>query len=251
MIFLIGSFILGLAGSFHCIGMCGPIALALPLNRTRPVTMFLGILAANLGRIITYMLLGFVIGMIGYSIQLFRVFQAISILFGIGLILIAWRKQWLKRIEFRTPGLQNWTSKKMSLLLRQNGTFKLFGIGLLNGLLPCGMIFLALANALLAENPIGSAAAMAAFGLGTLPALLGVGFFAQQISQVFRAKLTAAFPYILSVIGIMVILRGANLGIPVISPKMEEQVKTGDQKTLVIECHSRFRSPADSSSLLP
>lgn len=237
MIFLIGSFILGLAGSFHCIGMCGPIALALPLNRRSSGTMLLGILAANLGRIITYMLLGFVIGTIGYSIQLFRIFQVLSVLFGLGLILIAWRKHWLKRIELRTPGLQNWISKKMSLLLRQKGTSKLFGIGLLNGLLPCGMIFLALANALLAANPIGSAAAMAAFGLGTLPALLGVGFFAQRINQAFRTKLTTAFPYILSVIGLMIILRGANLGIPVLSPKMEEQTKPGNQKTVVIECH--------------
>lgn len=237
MIFLVGSFILGLAGSFHCIGMCGPIALALPLDRQSSGTMLLGILSANLGRIITYMLLGFVIGTIGYSIQLFRVFQVLSILFGIGLILIAWRKHWLKRIEFRSPGLQNWISKKMSLLLRQKGTFKLFGIGLLNGLLPCGMIFIALANALLAENPIGSAAAMAAFGLGTLPALLGVGFFARQISQTLRAKLTTAFPYLLSVIGLMVILRGANLGIPVLSPKMEEHAKAGEKKVLVIECH--------------
>lgn len=237
MIFLVGSFILGLAGSFHCIGMCGPIALALPLDRQSSGTMLLGILSANLGRIITYMLLGFVIGTIGYSIQLFRIFQVLSILFGIGLILIAWRKHWLKRIEFRSPGLQNWISKKMSLLLRQKGTFKLFGIGLLNGLLPCGMIFIALANALLAENPIGSAAAMAAFGLGTLPALLGVGFFTRQISQTLRAKLTTAFPYLLSVIGLMVILRGANLGIPVLSPKMEEHAKAGEKKVLVIECH--------------
>jgi uncharacterized protein len=237
MIFLTGSFILGLAGSFHCIGMCGPIALALPLDRSSSGKMLLGILAANLGRIITYMLLGFVIGTIGYSIQLFRIFQVLSVLFGLGLILIAWRKHWLKRIELRTPGLQNWISKKMSLLLRQSGTFKLFGIGLLNGLLPCGMIFLALANALLAENPIGSAAAMAAFGLGTLPALLGVGFFTQQINYTFRSKLTTAFPYILSVIGLMVILRGANLGIPVLSPKMEEQAKSGEKKVPVIECH--------------
>ncbi len=236
MIFLIGSFVLGLAGSFHCIGMCGPIALALPLNRRSTGSILLGVLTANMGRIITYTLLGFLFGTIGFSLQLFRVFQVLSILFGIGLIVIAWRKQWLKRIEFRAPGLQHWASKKMSALMRQDGTWKLFGIGLLNGLLPCGMIFLALANALLAANPVGSATAMAAFGLGTLPGLLGVGFFAQRINQVFRNKLTLAFPYLLSVIGLLVILRGANLGIPVLSPKMEQQT-IGTQKTVVIGCH--------------
>ena len=74
MIFLLSSLILGLAGSFHCIGMCGPIALALPLNRQSSGTMLAGILAASTGRIITYMLLGFIIGTIGFSLQLFRFF---------------------------------------------------------------------------------------------------------------------------------------------------------------------------------
>ncbi|AEA45097.1 sulfite exporter TauE/SafE family protein [Fluviicola taffensis] len=237
MVFLIGSFLLGLAGSFHCIGMCGPIALALPLNRSSKSSILIGLLAANLGRIITYIFLGFIVGSIGFSLQLFRIFQLLSILFGIGLIAIAWRKHWLKQIEFRSSNLQQWISKKMALLLQQKGASKLFGIGLLNGLLPCGMIFLALANALLAKNPLGSAVSMAAFGFGTLPALLGVGFFAQRITQTFRNKLTVAFPYILSLIGLLVILRGVNLGIPVLSPKMEQQTKAGDQKTIVIECH--------------
>jgi sulfite exporter TauE/SafE len=203
--------------------------------------MLAGILAANTGRIITYMLLGFLFGTIGFSLQLFRVFQILSIVFGIGLIVIAWRKQWLKRIEFRAPGLQHWISRKMSALLRQQGTSKLFAIGMLNGLLPCGMIFLALANALLAANPVGSAASMAAFGLGTLPALLGVGFFAQRINQAFRSKLTVAFPYLLSIIGLLVIIRGANLGIPVLSPKIDEQQVTGNHQTVVIECHVQKR----------
>lgn len=78
---------------------------------------------------------------------------------------------------------------------------------------------------------------MAAFGLGTLPALIGVGFFAQRINQTFRVRLTRAFPYLLSVIGLLVILRGANIGIPFLSPKMEQQTNLGQQKTLVIECH--------------
>jgi len=238
MIFLINSFVLGLAGSFHCIGMCGPIALALPLNRKSVASILLGILTANAGRIITYTLLGFLIGSIGFSLHLFRLFQVLSIILGVSLIVIAWRKQVLKRFEFRVPGLQVWVSKKMALLLKQNGSLKLFGLGLLNGLLPCGMIFLALANALLAENPLGSAAAMAAFGLGTLPALLAVGFFAQNINPVFRNKLSAAFPYLLSVIGLLVILRGANLGIPYLSPKMEQQTTLENQTTVRIDCHT-------------
>jgi sulfite exporter TauE/SafE len=237
MIYLLGSFMLGLASSFHCIAMCGPIALALPLNRSSPVQTLLGILEANLGRIVSYTLLGLIIGSLGFSFQLFRLFQVLSIVFGIALIAIAWRKTWIKRLEFRMPGFSRWVSGKMGKLLKKRGPFRLFGIGLLNGLLPCGMIFLALANALLAENSFGSAAAMAAFGFGTLPGLIGAGFFAQRINTNFRSKISAAFPYLLSIIGILVILRGANLGIPVLSPKIEQQTQTGNQKTVVIECH--------------
>lgn len=237
MIYLLSSFMLGLASSFHCIGMCGPIALALPLNRSSSVQTLLGIMQANFGRIISYTVLGFIIGSLGFSFQLFRLFQVLSIVFGIVLIVIAWRKTWIKRLEFSMPGFSHWISRKMGNLLKKPGAFRLFGIGLLNGLLPCGMIFLALANALLAENSLGSAAAMAAFGLGTLPGLIGVGFFAQRINTNFRSKITTAFPYILSVIGLLVILRGANLGIPYLSPKIEQQMQTGNQKAVVIECH--------------
>ena len=238
MNYQLSTVMLGLSSSFHCIGMCGPIALALPLNRSSSVKTLLGIMEANLGRIVSYTFLGFIIGSLGFSFQLFRLFQVLSIVFGISLIAIAWRKTWIKRLEFRMPGFSQWVSGKMGNLLKKQGTFRLFGIGLLNGLLPCGMIFLALANALLAENAFGSAAAMAAFGLGTLPGLISVGFFAQRINTNFRSKISAAFPYILSVIGILVILRGANLGIPVLSPKIEQQVQNGDQQSVVIECHN-------------
>lgn len=240
---LLSAFILGLASSFHCIGMCGPIAMALPLNRRTKGTQLIGLFANNLGRITTYAVIGFVLGTIGFSLKLYQLFQGLSIVVGVFMILVAWHKQLLRKIEFQAGFLQKWIVGNMGKLLASNNPFKLFLLGNLNGLLPCGMIFIAISTALLAENSIGSAAVMASFGLGTLPGMLLVGFFAQQISGPIRANMSKVFPYIMTVVGVLVILRGANLGIPYISPKIEQtnstySVKAKDPQTYQIICHS-------------
>lgn len=240
---LLSAFILGLASSFHCIGMCGPIAMALPLNRRTKGTQLIGLFANNLGRITTYTIIGFVLGTIGFSLHLYQLFQGLSIVVGVFMILVAWRKQLLQKIEFQAGFLQKWIVGIMGKLLASNNPFKLFLLGSLNGLLPCGMIFIAISSALLAQDSIGSAAVMASFGLGTLPGMLLVGFFAQQISGPFRANMSKAFPYIMTVVGVLVILRGANLGIPYISPKIEQtnatrSVKAKDPQSYQIICHS-------------
>ncbi len=243
MTFYLGLFLLGLASSFHCMTMCGPISMALPLNRQSNKTLIGGILSNNIGRITTYTLLGLILGTIGFSLGIFRFFQVGSILFGLTLIVLAWRRQWINKLEFRNHALNQWTSRKMGALLKQQGTFKLFLIGLLNGLLPCGMIFLALASSLLASNPWETALGMSFFGLGTLPGMISVAFFAQKMGQSFRGKLTHVYPYLLTLIGILVILRGTNLGIPYLSPKIETNQRTEHQTDSEIlrkqvMCHS-------------
>jgi sulfite exporter TauE/SafE len=240
---LISAFILGVASSFHCIGMCGPIAMALPLNRRTKGTQLIGLLSNNLGRITTYAIIGLVIGSIGFSLQLYQFLQGLSIVVGVLMIVVAWRKQLLRKIEFQAGFLQKWIVGNMGKLLASNSPFKLFILGNLNGLLPCGMIFIAISTALLAENAVGSAAVMASFGLGTLPGMLLVGFFSQQISGPFRANMSRAFPYIMTAVGALVMLRGANLGIPYLSPKIAatmttNSVKAKDPQAYQIICHS-------------
>lgn len=240
---LLSAFILGLASSFHCIGMCGPIAMALPLNRRTKGTQLIGLIANNLGRITSYSVIGFLIGTIGFSLKLYQVFQVLSIVVGVFMILVAWRKQLLRKIEFQAGFFQRWIVGSMGKLLATNHPFKLFLLGNLNGLLPCGMIFIAMSNALLAENSLGSAASMASFGLGTFPGMLLVGFFSQQISGSVRSQMSKAFPYIMTAVGMLVILRGANLGIPYLSPKIAattstNSVKAKDPQSYQIICHS-------------
>jgi sulfite exporter TauE/SafE len=240
---LLSAFLLGVAGSLHCMGMCGPIAMALPLNRNSVWTQLVGLFLYNLGRVFTYSLLGFVFGTIGFSLDLYRFLQFTSILIGVAMIAIAWRRQLLKHIEFSSSRLQLWIFRNMGKLLASGSPLKLFGIGALNGLLPCGMIFIALSTALLAENAMGSAFTMTAFGLGSLPAMMMIGFVANQFSFGIRQQLNRVFPYVMTVIGLMVILRGANLGIPYLSPKLEqttqkEHVSGKDPKSYQVICHT-------------
>lgn len=243
MTFYLSLFLLGLAGSFHCMTMCGPISMTLPLNRRSNGTLIRGILLNNSGRIVTYSLLGLIFGTIGFSLGIFRFFQVASILFGLALIVLAWRRKWINKLEFRNRSFNQWTSRNMGKLLQKRGPFSLFFIGLLNGLLPCGMIFLGLASSLLASNPWETALGMSFFGLGTLPGMIGTAYFAQKMGQSFRGKLTHVYPYLLTLIGILVILRGTNLGIPYLSPKIETKQYTAhqtDYETLhkQVMCHS-------------
>ena len=217
---LFAGLILGLASNFHCIGMCGPIAMAIPVNRSSNLTIALGALQYNLGRIITYAVLGLIIGSIGITINTFGILQWLSIIAGIGIILYAWRKYFQNLFSSKLPsiGIQPVLNKGLGKIIKSNSPFKLLLLGTLNGLLPCGMVFVALGNALLTGGVIPSALAMIAFGIGTLPAMVAVTFMANKINVSARKKLNRIVPYMLTLVGLLIILRGMNLGIPFISP---------------------------------
>jgi sulfite exporter TauE/SafE len=232
--FVITGFILGLTSSLHCIGMCGPIAMAIPMNRKNNWTIVGGVLQYNLGRIFTYSILGLLIGSVGLTIHTFGILQWLSIISGVFLIAYAWRKWLGKSFHAKLPSLNvnSFVSKGIGTVLKSKFPFKLPLLGALNGLLPCGMVYVALMNALLTGAQGSSAIAMAAFGLGTLPSMIAVGFAAGKMNGVLRNKLNAAVPYMLTIVGLLVVLRGMNLGIPFISPKAEMAMKhsSGMQK---------------------
>ena len=225
--YIIAGFIIGLSSNFHCIGMCGPIAMAIPVNRKNNFTILSGALQYNFGRILTYALLGFVVGSIGLTIKTFGILQWLSIVAGIGLILFAWKKYFNQIITIKIPtfGIQSSLNSGLGKIIRSKSPLKLLLLGGLNGLLPCGMVFVALANAILTGGLISSAIAMAAFGVGTLPAMIAVVFMMNKITPTARQRMNKAVPYLLTIVGLLVILRGLNLGIPYISPtvKMVEQ----------------------------
>lgn len=237
--FIITGFILGLTSNFHCIGMCGPIAMAIPVNRSNNLTILSGTLQYNGGRVITYSVLGAIVGSIGLTINTLGILQWLSIIAGIGLILFAWRKYFSKLFSGKLPtfGIQSLLNKGLGKVIKSKSPFKLVLLGGLNGLLPCGMVFAALLNAILTGDILGSALAMTAFGIGTLPAMIAVTFMANKINANVRQKMNKAVPYLLTIVGVLVILRGMNLNIPYISPNtfVVEQIdeETGETETQV------------------
>ena len=246
------AFLLGIIANLHCVGMCGPIALALPLNRSSKVEIIVGILQYNFGRILTYSILGYIVGFIGLGIHLIGILQWVSITAGIGIIVYAWRKHLFQGILFqhlRFNFIQKFTSKKMGHILRNNHPLKLFLFGMLNGLLPCGMVYTALLISIVTGNPIYSSFSLFFFGLGTLPGMLLISFFAQKITTRFRGKINKMLPFFVTIIGLLIVLRGLNLNIPYLSPKTETQKNSLDIK--IIPCHSTmmFGNPYSNNNL--
>lgn len=245
--FLITGFILGLTSNFHCIGMCGPIALAVPVNRKNNTTIIFGALQYNFGRIISYAILGGLVGIIGLSIHTFGILQWLSILSGLFLIIYAWRKYLNKIFSQHLPALpiQKHLNTALGKVIKSKNPMKLSLLGMLNGLLPCGMVYAALLNALLTGEILGSALAMVFFGIGTLPAMVGVIYMANKITPKLRAKFNKVVPYLITMVGLLIVLRGLNLGIPFISPiiKIEQkQTNTATEKAHEVTmecCHSK------------
>lgn len=229
---LLSAFILGLVGNFHCLGMCGPIALAIPIKDNSTSTRMLSILIYNLGRIFTYSLLGALIGIVGKGFVLIGFQQKLSIIMGIAVVLYAL----FVILKRKSSMLNSLFSHKFYRLKNAMGSFlrkKTYDanllLGLLNGLLPCGMIYIALAGAIASESMFSSTMFMFFFGLGTLPVMMILPWIATTISSNFRLKLNKMIPYTLLVFGFLLILRGANLGIPYLSPQAatEQPAKFG------------------------
>lgn len=229
-------FIIGLGSSFHCLGMCGPIAMAIPVNRSSNFSIIFGALQYNFGRIISYSLLGFLIGSIGFSFTGLKWMQWLSITAGLVMILIAWHKIFSSGQSKLEMKLIQQISRRIGKLIRSENPFKLTGLGILNGFLPCGMVFLGLANALPQSSPVKGALAMLFFGLGTLPMMFAVVFFASRLSGNWRLKFSKVIPYIMTVVGILVILRGLNLGIPYISPELRLNAENSEKPKVEMVC---------------
>lgn len=229
-------FIIGLGSSFHCLGMCGPIAMAIPVSRSSNFSIISGALQYNFGRIIAYSLLGFLIGSIGFSFAGLKWMQWLSIAAGLAMILIAWHKIFSSGQSKLEMKLTQQISRGIGKLIRSKNPLKLMGLGILNGFLPCGMVFLGLANALIQSSPAKGALAMLFFGLGTLPMMFAVVFFASRLSGNWRLKFSKAIPYMMTAVGILVILRGLNLGIPYLSPELKLNAKNSEKPKVEMVC---------------
>lgn len=218
---LYSAFILGLISSLHCIGMCGPIAMMLPVdhyNQSKKVTQ---IITYHLGRISSYTLIGLIFGLVGRGLFLAGIQQKMSIFIGIAMILIVLipEKRFAQH-NFSKPVYKIISKIKYGLGKQfKNKSFKsIYIIGLLNGFLPCGMVYLALFGAIAMQSVSFGILYMLLFGVGTVPLMTIVVYVNSLIKTPFRNKIQKAIPYAAVVIGVLFILRGLGLGIPYISP---------------------------------
>lgn len=211
----------GLVGSLHCIGMCGPIAIALPLGNKGLFLRIIGGIVYNIGRILTYALLGAIFGLLGQGIEMAGFQQWASILLGSAMILsiiapaIFRGKIKLEQFFFGYAGKLIGSFRK---LFAVSSIPSLFLIGLLNGLLPCGLVYVAIAGAINTNELFNGVIYMIIFGLGTIPIMLAIPLLGNLIGNAFRKKYGKIVSIFIVILGIIFILRGLSLGIPYISP---------------------------------
>ena len=224
---ILTSFFVGLFGSFHCIGMCGPIAIALPVPNSNNLSFAAGRLLYNLGRIVTYSFLGAVFGLLGSRLVISGFQQSVSVVLGIAIVITV-----LIPPKYKAKISQHKVVQKITLPLKmgisdlfKRGTFSaMFLIGALNGFLPCGLVYVALAGAIASGDAISGTAVMILFGLGTIPTMFAATIFGKFINLNIRRKISKAIPVFALMLGLLFIMRGMGLGIPYLSPKISAQV---------------------------
>lgn len=220
LIFLSG-FSIGLLGSFHCIGMCGPLALALPVEQASHKTA--SILLYNTGRAMSYSAMGIFFGLLGESFALFKLQQMLSIIAGIFILTILLSsKIGNPNVYFLSRFTQNIKTRLTTYLKSEKTLRSYLSIGFVNGFLPCGLVYIAIAASIASGSVLNSALLMFAFGMGTLPIMALTMAFGKFISYNLRRRLNKISPYMIMGVAMLLILRGLNLGIPYLSPKHEK-----------------------------
>lgn len=238
-ILFLSAAVLGLAGSTHCVGMCGPIALSLPLSQKGSTARVTTVLLYFLGKALTYSLLGLLFGILGEQLALAGWQRMLSIVLGLAMLWFALATIF-KPAVFHQNIFTNFLSQKLAPLMARfmsrPGYQSWLGLGLLNGLLPCGLVYVALSAAVATGSVWLSGAFMLVFGLATMPLMLFLILFANQLNAQYRSKMRRWLPVFTAVIAVLLILRGLNLDIPYVSPYLQDMTD-GTRGHEAISCH--------------
>ncbi len=233
---LLSALALGFLGSLHCLGMCGPIAFMLPLDRERPGKKIAQLFVYHFGRIIAYGLLGLAFGLAGRGLQLFGVQQKLSIGIGIIMIVVVLLPKTIS-LRFRpVVGFQRLLiqlKSKLGKSLQKKSPETFLTVGFLNGFLPCGLVYIALLGAIATGSAWYGWMYMVLFGLGTVPLMTSAVYAGGYLGSGLKTKIRKMVPVFVVVIGILFIVRGMGLGIPYLSPKQASQEMVATE----IECH--------------
>ncbi len=253
MLVLISALLIGLMGSFHCAGMCGPIAIALPLHGNRLPQKIYGGVLYNLGRTLTYGVMGAVFGLLGQGVKMIGFQQKVSIIMGAIMIISVFFPSIFKNQYSANKSWISWVGKLKSSIVKMfaiRSFSSLFFIGLANGLLPCGLVYIAIAGAIGTGEVVYGSLYMLMFGLGTIPMMLSIAIAGNVLSLAIRKKINRLIPALVVVVGVFFILRGLSLGIPFLSPPKEKIEKKFEkslekeqslfQQTLISDCYTIY-----------
>ncbi len=226
-IFLSG-ILLGLAGSAHCLGMCGPLSWALPIQHVDRSIQIRWLTLYQFGRILSYGILGLLAGTIGTVIdvagfqQFFSIALGAAILFfGMAVLSPKWTHTFppMRRLQEQVQqSVQRIWKKPM------NGG-RMFLLGSLNGWLPCGMVYVALVSAMTMKTTWGGGFFLISFGMGTIPAMMLASLGGWWIGKEIRLQMRRVVPVVVGVVGLILILRGLGLDLPYLSPSFNQNEK--------------------------
>ncbi len=232
---ILSALALGLMGSLHCIGMCGPIAFMLPVDRSNNFKKATQIAIYHLGRLLAYGLIGLIFGLLGKGLYVFGLQQKLSIIIGVLMIIVvilpykAFQKYNFSKPIFKIISkVKNRLGKELSK--KTPDTF--LTIGFLNGLLPCGLVYMALFGAIAMGDALKGSLYMMLFGMGTIPLMTTAVYFSGLLKGNTRQKVQKLIPVFVVLVGVIFIVRGLGLGIPYVSPKPIVEVVSSQ-----IECH--------------
>lgn len=232
---LLSALILGLLGSLHCVGMCGPIAFMLPVDRSNSFKKISQISIYHLGRLLAYSIIGLVFGLVGKSLYIFGIQQQLSIFIGVLMIIVV-------LLPHKTIGKYNLSKPLYKLIskvksslgkaLKKKTADTFLTIGFLNGFLPCGLVYMAVFGAVATGSLLEGSLYMVLFGLGTIPLMTSAIYLGKFLNSSIKQRIQKAIPVFVVVIGALFILRGLGLGIPYISPAPIVEMASS-----AIDCH--------------
>jgi hypothetical protein len=213
--------ILGLLGSFHCVGMCGPIAFMLPVDRQNSTKKVFQIFTYHFGRILAYSIIGLFFGLVGKSLYIFGLQQQLSIGIGILMIIVVLiPTKIFNKYNLSKPIYKLISKVKTGLgqAFKRKTADTFLTIGFLNGFLPCGLVYMAVFASLAMDGALKGSLYMALFGMGTIPLMTSAIYLGKFLNSKVKQRIQKAVPVFVVIIGILFILRGMGLGIPYISP---------------------------------
>ncbi len=229
------AFIFGILGSLHCVGMCGPIAFMLPVNRENSLKKWSQIGTYHFGRILSYSLIGLFFGWMGKGLYIFGLQQQLSIIIGaLMIIVVLLPVKQFNRYNFSVP-IHKFISKIKSALgkeLKKKTADTFLTIGFLNGFLPCGLVYMAVFASIGMQSAIHGGLYMALFGLGTVPLMTSAIYLGKFLNLKVKNRIQKAIPVLVVVIGLLFIIRGLGLDIPYLSPAPIVEMANGH-----IDCH--------------